>query len=99
MAILFFCDLKIGIFALVLATAASHIGLYVTTGEEPDNILLQMFMLVTIMVTIILTMAVINYISSLQTKLRMQVIEYNNLLNRMREGIIVFFRLNNEFKI
>ena len=99
MAILFICDAKIGLCTLILATAASNIGLYVATGEIMLSYLIQILLLVTIAAIIIIFTAVINYVSSLRTKLRMQVIEYQNLLNRMREGIIVFFKLNNEFQI
>ena len=51
----------------------------------------MMFVIFLSIVTIVI-IAILNHMSQLHTRLRIQVNEYFNLINRMREGVIVLFR-------
>ena len=50
-------------------------------------------MIVFVVILIIMIIAfIMNYIIHLQQRLRQQMIEYFNLINRMREGVLILFR-------
>ena len=51
----------------------------------------MMFVIFLSIVTIVI-IAILNHMSQLHTRLRIQVNEYFNLINRMREGVIVLLR-------
>ena len=87
----FFCDLRLSLVILVLTTAGStYFQILWHEGEENDRLIGSFFLSIVVIstVTLVLTKAIL-YVTNLQKRLRQQMNEYLNLVNRMREGVIV----------
>ena len=92
----FFIDIKSNLVTLVICTLVSNIFFNSIWLPEDLKVRFQyqpMIMLIFLVGLILIFLAcILTYVSQLQKRLRMQMSEYFNLINRMREGVIVLSR-------
>ena len=90
---LYICDLRIGMATVVTSGVTLLILKRVTLNKSLGFQMQQNFLIIFVVGLIILIIAfVLNYIVQLQQRLRLQMSEYFNLINRMREGVLVLIR-------
>ena len=91
LAICFVCDARISLAILfVLSFIQTAIRDYVLDLEN-GMMYLRYFVIYALIGILIMIMAsILNHVASLHMRLRVQVNEYFNLINRMREGVLVF---------
>ena len=90
---LFICDLRIGMVTVVTSGVAFVILRRVTFDLSLGFQVRQNFTIIFLVGLIILIIAfVMNYIVQLQQRLRQQMSEYFNLINRVREGVLVLIK-------
>ena len=99
----FFCDIKSNLITLFICTLFGNVYLSHLWMDKANAISVSPAMTLIILVGLILIgiAFIITYVSQLQKKLRMQMSEYFNLINRMREGVLVLSlgRLSGEHQI
>ena len=87
----FFVDIKSNLFTLAVCTIVGN--LILTDIWMPDDLQFQlspvMALIFLVGLIIIFLSCILTYVAQLQKKLRMQMSEYFNLINRMREGVLV----------
>ena len=85
--------MRLGLVYLIL-TACSWVIILRLTTEDELNFIISRFTLLMfgISITIIIIGGMLNHISDIHTLLRVQVSEYFNLINIMREGVLVLVR-------
>ena len=92
----FFIDIKSNLVTLVICTLVGNIFFNSIWLPEDLKVRFQyqpMIMLIFLVGLILIFLAcILTYVSQLQKRLRMQMSEYFNLINRMREGVIVLSR-------
>ena len=90
-SICFFCDVKSGLFTLIVTMFAGNIFLRnILLEEELSQRVNRFFANTLFIVLLLLIMAcAVTYVTNLHKKFRQQVSEYFNLINRMREGVLL----------
>ena len=96
---LYICGLRIGMATVVTSGVTLLILKTYTLNISLGFQLEQNSMIIFVVGLIILIVAfVMNYIVQLQQRVRQQMSEYFNLINRMREGVLVLIRNQGEAK-
>ena len=90
-SICFFCDVKSGLTTLVVTMLAGNIFLRnIMVKEELNQRVYRFLVNAFFLVILLLIMAsAVTYVTNLHKKLRQQVNQYYNLINRMREGVLL----------
>ena len=87
------CDMRLGLLYLAL-TAIAWTSIQISielNGIGTILSVLTMFLL-SVSSTIIIVGVLVNHVSKMRTLLRVQVSEYFNLINIMREGVLVLIK-------
>ena len=97
MTCIYFCDVRIGLITVVLSSIALPIirsNFMVFEQEEEISYQIKRFLLLIVLINCIIMIlaSLVTYLSQLQTRIRQQMVEYFNLINRMREGVLVLYR-------
>ena len=90
--VLFVSDIRIAILVTFVSALTEIAKKSILFNDDSIGGIATKFVLMAVMISlVILVMAyIVNHVSQLQTRLLIQVNEYFSLINRMREGVIVF---------
>ena len=90
-SICFFCDVKSGLTTLVVTMLIGNIFLRNILLEEELSQRVSRFLTNTFFIVILLLImaCAVTYVTNLHKKLRQQVNQYYNLINRMSEGVLL----------
>ena len=92
-AICLMCDARLNLVILIVAACTQTVLRDVVLDLDTGLANLSYFSIYTLIGIVIMVMAsILNHVASLHMRLRIQINEYFNLINRMREGVLVFVK-------
>ena len=87
------CDARLNLVILIVAACTQTVLRDVVLDLDTGLANLSYFSIYTLIGIVIMVMAsILNHVASLHMRLRIQINEYFNLINRMREGVLVFVK-------
>ena len=95
LGVFFYCDIKIGLLTLLIGGVV-QIGIRILKewGEVGSGDSAEMIVMIlgAVCMVVLISASLLRHLAWLQKRLRLQMSEYSNLINRISEGVLVLVR-------